>query len=1189
MRSTNTRGAACGRSAGGTSPPHLHGSNLASDRSVIPAIRGGPQSRAALALILTIGASGALCGQALDSSTESGSEAIAEERRADELADLLAADVTISQPFPLPGETLTIRARVINRAGEPARGVLLRVLADGATIAEERTEVAAGGSHELRASWQAPGVAGMVTLALVVDPEGALSEPDRGDNRRELEVAVAPRPPPGTELAVTAVEQVAESERPGAIRVVVRNNGRETVVAPVVVRVDGRQVATRLAGPLAPGKEVVVEVPWPPSRPITELAAEVDPRFRRYERDPRDNELRRTLLQGANLRIENLSVDAPLVGDPRGARQHSTRPRRVRVTWLVANRGVEAIERPVRVRLTPGVRGPDGWRPANFTVQSLAAGKSVAFSHLIENAEHDFEIVVEVDVDGVVAESDESDNQVVAHYTNPFPDVGRWVSIGPEQMTDVRRHGYGWDDAAGRLSTLAIDPTDPETMYAGGQSCGVWKTVDGGQSWQPVSDAASLSVAGLALDPSLPSRLYLVTRSAGVFRSIDSGTSWTQISTANLQAIVHSGAVVIHPSDPTRLFVASDVGVQRSTNSGATWVLSLSGGRATSLVADPAVPGRLYAAISHMTNETVAGIYRTDDLGDHWVELTGCPGGALPPSAGVGVRFALDGERLYASFRGASGFRVFRTTTISCSIGGRLESLWEPGWNPGGDTFKVLWSGMWANPADPGFVYLGGTDFWRSTDSGGSFSDVAPLSGPLNGAHSDHHFFASNPASPEVVYTLNDGSIYRSANRGAAGSFQWAGKGLRNGEYYDHAVAATDPDLVIGGTQDNGTLKRGASDVWAMVRGGDGATVAVDPTDSNVLYAMNQYASSIARSINGGGNFSNIAAGLPSGSTCFNLHFQVHPGDPKTLLASCSFSDAVGNRRGGLWRANPPGSMWSVIFAPPTGGIRRSEVDPSVDLYWAGATDGIVYAGPSGSGFRPVFAHPAAAAVIDLDIDPDKPAVVYVAFAGGGARRVYRLYRGDPAAIALLARDITSDLPSGLAVQALAVDRMQPDTVFVGTGQGVYRGRSLDGGVTWFWTPYNNGMPRPDVRDLEVHPTTGVLRAATFGRGVYEVNTDFPLGSLLGIEGVPIFLRAHDVGTGFGPPTDFLDVEAVVRLDVAPNRAFGFQLRSDGGEPAHRGMLDLLRDAFNRHRVVRIEYFRTGFKNGRIVRVIEPD
>ena len=932
---------------------------------------------------------------------------------------------------------------------------------------------------------------------------------------------------------------------------------------------------------------MLIEVPWPPSRPITELAAEVGPRFRSGERDPRNNELRRTLLPGANLRIENLSVDASLV---RGTREEEGRPRRVRVTWRMANRGVEAVRRPVRVRLTPGVRDGKGWRSIEFTAPPLAAGEVVAFSHLIENAEHDFEIVLETDVDDSVDESDENDNRVVAHYSNPAPDIDRWVSIGPEQMTDAEDHGYGWDDSSGRLSTLVIDPTDPATMYAGAQSSGVWKTVDGGQSWQPVSDAATLSVAGLALDQSLPSRLYLATRSSGVYRSIDSGTSWTQISTADLQAVVHAGAFVIHPADPTRLFVASDQGVQRSTDSGATWTLSLAGGLATALVADPAVPGRLYAAIFHDANENLSGVFRTDDLGANWVRLTGCPGGALPLSAGASVRFALDGERLYASFRGASDFRVFRTTQFGCSIGGRLESSWELGFHPGGDTFKILWSGMWANPADPGFVYLGGTDFWRSTNSGGSFSDVASLGGPQPGAHSDHHFFAADPTDPKVIYTLNDGSIYRSASRGAAGTFQWVGHGLRNGEYYDHALAKTDPDLVIGGTQDNGTLKHGpASDVWRMIQGGDGATVAVDPTDSDVLYAMFQYASSIARSTNGGGGFSNISDGLPEGAICFNLHFQVHPGDPATLLASCSFSDDGGNRFGGLWRASPPGSTWLVIFMPPTGGIRRSEVDPTVDLYWAGASDGVVYAGPSGAGFRTVFANPGGAAVTDLDVDAETPAVLYASFAGGGARRVYRLWRGDPAAILLLARDITSDLPTGLAVKTLAVDRMR-------AGHGVRRHQrgglprpSLDGGVTWFWTPYNNGLPLPDVRDLEVHPTTGVLRAATYGRGVYEVNTDFPIGSLLAIEGVPIFLRAHDVGTGFGPPGDQIDGEAVVRLDVAPHRAFGFQLRTDGGEAAHHGMLDLLRDAFDRRHVVRIEYIRTGFRNGRIVRVIEPE
>ena len=246
---------------------------------------------------------------------------------------------------------------------------------------------------------------------------------------------------------------------------------------------------------------------------------------------------------------------------------------------------------PVRVRLTPAVRDAKGWRSIDFTAPPLAAGESIAFSYLIENAEHDFEIVLEADVDNSVDESDESDNRVVAHYSNPPPDVDRWVSMGPERMTDIEDLGYGWDDASGRLSTLVIDPHRPgdDVRRSSKQRC-----VEDGRR-RPVVAAGvrrrdaqrrgpgDRPVAAVAPLPGHPHDRRV---SVGRLR-----TSWTQISTANLLAVVHAGAFVIHPANPTRLFVASDSGVQRSTDSGATWALSLSGGLATALVADPASAG----------------------------------------------------------------------------------------------------------------------------------------------------------------------------------------------------------------------------------------------------------------------------------------------------------------------------------------------------------------------------------------------------------------------------------------------------------------------------------------------------------------------------------------------------------------------------------------------------------------------
>jgi hypothetical protein len=99
--------------------------------------------------------------------------------------------------------------------------------------------------------------------------------------------------------------------------------------------------------------------------------------------------------------------------------------------------------------------------------------------------------------------------------------------------------------------------------------------------------------------------------------------------------------------------------------------------------------------------------------------------------------------------------------------------------------------------------------------------------------------------------------------------------------------------------------------------------------------------------------------------------------------------------------------------------------------------------------------------------------------------------------------------------------------------------------------------------------------------------TDWPIGTLAQATGRLTFLRVHDVSTGFGPPSDSLDVEVVIQLDTMPGRGFGFQLRTDSEEAARHGMLDLLRDAFARNSRVTIDYVRTGLRNGRIIRVLD--
>jgi hypothetical protein len=449
----------------------------------------------------------------------------------------------------------------------------------------------------------------------------------------------------------------------------------------------------------------------------------------------------------------------------------------------------------------------------------------------------------------------------------------------------------------------------------------------------------------------------------------------------------------------------------------------------------------------------------------------------------------------------------------------------------------------------------------------------------------DHHGFATRPNSPNVIYTLNDGGIYRSDSRGEKGTWVFQGDGLYNVEFYDIGVAHSTRELVTGGTQDNGTIRyEGPSTVWTVLRGGDGATVAIDPTSSPIHYSMNQYAESIARWNDQAKKWEAMAKGLPSGATCFNVPYLVHPGKPTTLLAPCSH-DCGGGCSGGLWRITSATGTWSVVLSD-NDPIVRAAVDANADLYYAGTSRGQLHAGVNGTGWQTVFTHPSGTGFSDIEVDRDNPTVVYASFGGSGGRRVYRLTRDAMPPATMQAQDITSDLPTGLSVRCLGVDRMNPLTVYAGTTRGVYRGRSNDGGDSWFWTAYNNGLPLADVRDLEVHGVTGAMRAATHGRGAFEVNTDFPIGSVLSATGKLTLLRVHDVGTKYGKPDDQLDVEVVARLDTEPGKAFGFTLRNDTQRLVHRRMFDELRSAFRDNHRVRLEYTRRGLRTGEIFRVI---
>jgi photosystem II stability/assembly factor-like uncharacterized protein len=758
--------------------------------------------------------------------------------------------------------------------------------------------------------------------------------------------------------------------------------------------------------------------------------------------------------------------------------------------------------------------------------------------------------------------------------------LGRWVSLGPTKILD------GWSgvsngDVTGRVTTIAIDFEDPNVIYAGARGSGVWRTRDGGMRWEPVTDdLPTQTVSALATAPSRSGRVYLATPK-GTFRSEDSGSTWNHVSAVDLQPRGwDGGAMLVDPTDADRVFLTSCGGngntIFRSVDGGENWQSVLAAGCATGLVRDPADANRLLTAVSIDQNRT--GLYETLDGGATWHRRPGCDGAALPPPASnTTIKIAQSGDVRFASYYGGGSYQLFRAPGKTCGSGEDADFLWEPAWTAPPGHGANPWSALHADPADPNRLAVTGINLYVSTDGGFNFSNPDPQ------PHVDHHAWAYDPRDSRVVFAGTDGGLYRSVDSGLPGTWTFIGEGIVNAELYDLADAATSPRLLFGGSQDNGAFEYpGTGTVWRWKWEGDAEMVEIDPTDARVRYTASQDLRQLAVTtdayatapvaIGAGPIFCPPWSGEYPADPMF--HFLIHPADPAKLLVAC----------GPLWIGRP----WNALFTPTAGTVRTIAVDASVSLFWAGTQFGQIMAGPGGTDWRQLFPHPTGAPSVALELYPPDPTVMFAAFGPGAndSGRIYRLQRFDAAPTMVSAADITANLPAGIRVKSLAVDRLMPHTIYAGTDFGVYQGRSADGGATWFWVPYKNGMAEAvDVRALEVHPVTGVLRAGTFGRGVYEVQPDWPIGSLAAAEGRVTLLRVQDVGQLYGAPGDVIDADVIVRIDSRPEYAFGFQLRLDTQGPARRGMLNRLRDAFNRNAIVHLEYVRTGFRNGMLQRV----
>jgi photosystem II stability/assembly factor-like uncharacterized protein len=392
-------------------------------------------------------------------------------------------------------------------------------------------------------------------------------------------------------------------------------------------------------------------------------------------------------------------------------------------------------------------------------------------------------------------------------------------------------------------------------------------------------------------------------------------------------------------------------------------------------------------------------------------------------------------------------------------------------------------------------VYCGGLHIHKSVDGGSTLPQISAGS-----VHVDHHAMAFDPTDPEIVYFGTDGGMYKTTDGGI--TFLDLNKGLLTTQFYPgFANALDDSTIALGGLQDNGTLMYVGNDSWISRWGGDGGWCAIDPSDKLIMYAETQYGR-IVRTYNGGFQFTQATLGLPSGTSNWNFipPFVIAPSEPNILYA--------GSRN--VYKTTNQGSLWTASNDTVT--LNGTNI-ACIGVSWTSADTLIAATGSGTVGGNPLFEVFASTTggsewtnvtgalpdryPTDIEFDPSDSRVAYLTYSGYGTPHVFRTTDAGQNWT-----DISANLPD-IPVQAVTVDPLYPEYLYVGTDLGVFQ--SSNTGASWI--DYNEGMVDAMILDLTVSRSNEALRASTFGNGVYQRPLPrFPTLALLTPGGGEIFI-----------------------------------------------------------------------------------
>jgi hypothetical protein len=686
-----------------------------------------------------------------------------------------------------------------------------------------------------------------------------------------------------------------------------------------------------------------------------------------------------------------------------------------------------------------------------------------------------------------------------------------WAPRGPSPM------GEGPRQDNGLVSAIAINPNDPSVIYQGTAGGGVWRSIDGGQHWVPQFDRqAALGIgepAALAIDPNDSDTVYIGTSQrvtpqpqAGLFKSADGGSSCVRLGSGypagNVgNAIIFTNqwinVIIVDPADSQTLYLSSTSGVFRSQDGGLNWAQGTGiSGDVRSLVLDTSTPA---AARVLYAGRVGQGVFTSSDGGQTWAQVLSASTPTVAAAVGAGgigkVVVAIAPptspanpagvQVLYASMAGTGGAPDpvgFFVSTDGGASWTQQSATGMPGNTQGGYSFHFA-----VDPASPGdgvndIIYFGTVGQARSGDSGQNFTGV-------NGLHADTHswaFVQQSGGGPSTVYSGNDGGLFVSAD-GTNFSPINSG-GLQTGLFYNiDSKPDAGADVIVGALQDNEveTTSGVTPPGWTGTNGGDGWDVVYDGGISGQLYCTSGFWSPapctrVWRSTDDGVNWSEVTPwGTATDAGCYLAPIATDPSSGGTVYVSGSQN---------LWQSQDGANNWRIIGS--FSGAGRTSVAPADSNNVVVAVGTNVFVATDALAAAPTFTDITrdlpSRSVQRAAFDPNDPTVVYAVlggFDGFGAGQQGHVFRTTVGGTAWENISPAVNIPYG----ALELDGADtPSTIYVGNDLGVLR--SVDRGLTW--TVLDDiHFPRAPVTDLVLARDARILRAATYGRGVFEFTT----------------------------------------------------------------------------------------------------